>query len=108
MHLRPYLDLLLKERGRGRVKQLASDLGISKVWLHQIAGGKKAASVPLCVKIEQMTQVVTRRELRPNDWWLCWPDLVTPQHQPPALQVQQQAKPAQAQAQAPPQALGQQ
>ena len=101
MKLRPYIALLLEERGRGSVKQLAADLGISKVWLHQIAGGTKIASVPLCVKIEQATKVVTRRELRPHDWWLCWPDLVTPQHQPP------QAPQVPAQAQAPPGAAAQ-
>lgn len=38
-----------------------------------------------CVLIEQSTGgAVTRRDLRPSDWWLIWPELVTDEHPIPA------------------------
>lgn len=32
--------------------------------------------VEYCAKVEKATGV-TRRDLRPDDWWLIWPELVT-------------------------------
>lgn len=38
-----------------------------------------------CPAIETATHgEVTRRDLRPDDWWLIWPELVTEDHPAPA------------------------
>lgn len=38
-----------------------------------------------CVAIERVTGgAVTRRDLRPDDWWLIWPELVDADHPAPA------------------------
>lgn len=38
--------------------------------------GKRMFPETYCALIEQAAQTVTRRELRPNDWRQCWPELV--------------------------------
>lgn len=40
--------------------------------------GKRELPVECCPAIELATSgEVTRRDLRPDDWWLIWPELVT-------------------------------
>lgn len=72
--LRTYLDSL----PHGGVSEMASNLGISNVYLLQLAarqGGRKP-SPELCVQIERATSgKVTRRDLRPDDWSAIWPEL---------------------------------
>lgn len=54
---------------------MASALGVTMAAI----GNWKARGVPVqrCVVIERLTQgVITRRDLRPNDWQLIWPELV--------------------------------
>lgn len=59
----------------------ASDEEVSKTettrdYLRQIAYGNKMASVAMAVCIEVATaRLVTRQELRPNDWKRYWPEL---------------------------------
>lgn len=39
--------------------------------------GDRPVPIEKCVKIEQATDgLVTRRDLRPDDWHLIWPELV--------------------------------
>lgn len=64
----------------GKAAALASRLGIHTVYLSQLASrhnGRKP-SPELCVDIERATDgAVTRRDLRPSDWWRIWPELVS-------------------------------
>lgn len=72
MKLRTYLD-----QKRGRASALALALGITPVLISQWAGDRPVP-VERCAAIEQATNgAVTRRDLRQNDWWLIWPELVT-------------------------------
>jgi len=75
MKLRTYLDTL----PRGGVSEFAGRVGVSPVYLSQLAAEQddRVPSPALCVVIERESQhVVTRRALRPTDWHLIWPELV--------------------------------
>lgn len=70
----------------GQVTVLASRLGIHTVYLSQLASrhNGRQPSPELCVDIERATDgAVTRRDLRPSDWWRIWPELVTAEHPAP-------------------------
>ncbi len=72
MELRKYIDTL----ERGKAKELAEVLEVSSSYLSQMASGKTAISPARCVDIEIATnRVVTRKDLRPNDWFKIWPEL---------------------------------
>ena len=72
MELRKYIDTL----ERGKAKELAEVLEVSRSYLSQMASGKTAISPARCVDIEIATnRVVTRKDLRPNDWFKIWPEL---------------------------------
>lgn len=46
---------------------------------HQTLGHWRVRGVPLdrCAPLEAQTnQIVSRKMLRPNDWWVHWPELV--------------------------------
>lgn len=77
MNLRTYLDGL----PRGQTAELARTLGISSVYLLQVAArqdGRQAAP-ELCVRIEVTTERAVRRwDLRPDDWHRIWPELIEP------------------------------
>lgn len=46
-------------------------------YLRRIAYGQKTASAEMASGIERATSgLVTRKDLRPNDWHLVWPELV--------------------------------
>lgn len=77
MKLRTYLDTL----PRGGVSEFAGRVGVSPVYLSQLAAEQddRVPSPALCVVIERESQhAVTRRALRPTDWHLIWPELGTP------------------------------
>lgn len=72
MELRKYIDTL----ERGKAKELAEVLEVSSSYLSQMASGKTAISPARCVDIEIATnRIVTRKDLRPNDWFKIWPEL---------------------------------
>lgn len=75
MNLKEYTDSL----PRGGVSALASTLGISTVYLHQLAARQngREPSAELSVLIERASQSsVMRWELRPEDWHRIWPELI--------------------------------
>ena len=75
MELRAYLD----SKPRGNMVVFAGRLGISPIYLSQLAArqDERVPSAELCVRIEQATDAaVTRRDLRPDDWQAIWPELV--------------------------------
>ncbi len=72
MNLKTYLSSL-EPGGHSRI---AGILGVSKSFLSQMAAGSANISPARCVAIERATNgVVTRRELRPDDWAAIWPEL---------------------------------
>ena len=76
MELREYTDSL----PTGGVTALAARLGISTVYLSQLAArqGGRVPGAALCVAIEKESGYAVRRwNLRPDDWHLIWPELIT-------------------------------
>lgn len=61
---------------RGRAARLATGLGVSPSYLSQMANGSSPVSPERCVEIEMLTfGIVTRPEIRPQDWRKIWPEL---------------------------------
>jgi DNA-binding transcriptional regulator YdaS (Cro superfamily) len=64
---------------RGGMAELAASLGISPIYLSQLAArqGGREPSPELAVNLEILTKGAVRRwDARPNDWWRIWPELV--------------------------------
>ncbi len=79
------MDEILERAGAavGGLAKLAENIGQST----QTVSNWRVRGVPLlhCAAIELATGgTVTRRDLRPNDWWRIWPELVTNDHPIPA------------------------
>ncbi|WP_186276366.1 transcriptional regulator [Burkholderia gladioli] len=76
MDLKTYLSSL----ERGGASKLAEEVGVSPSFLSQMAAGSSAISPARCVLIERATgAVVSRRDLRPDDWRDIWPELTDPE-----------------------------
>jgi DNA-binding transcriptional regulator YdaS (Cro superfamily) len=61
---------------RGRASRLARALNVSPSYLSQMASGTAPISPERCVAIWEQTEgLVTRQELRPDDWHRIWPEL---------------------------------
>lgn len=76
MDLRTYTENL----PRGGMSALAEQLGITTVYLSQLAArqNEREPSPVLCVRLEQLTNgIVTRKDLRPDDWAAIWPELAS-------------------------------
>lgn len=72
MNLKSYLASL----ERGGSARFAEALDISASYLSQLGSGTAALSPARCVTIERVTEgLVTRKELRPDDWKTIWPEL---------------------------------
>ena len=68
---------------RGAKSQIARALGIPPQLVGQWANGVRAVPIARCSQIEQATQkVVTRRDLRPDDWMVIWPELIARTRRP--------------------------
>ena len=72
MQLKPYLfSLTVDERDA-----FAKKVGCSAKHLQNICYGLRKTAPEFCYAIERATSgAVTRKELRPKDYWLIWPDL---------------------------------
>jgi DNA-binding transcriptional regulator YdaS (Cro superfamily) len=80
MNLRQFLDGL----PRGGISEFATQSGVTPVYLSQLAARQdgREPSPGLCVTIERATAgKVTRQDLRPDDYWLIWPDLPAPKQE---------------------------
>ena len=56
--------------------ELAELAGISPQYLYQCLSGRRCMGSLLAARVEHVTNgAVTRKELRPNDWHLIWPEL---------------------------------
>jgi DNA-binding transcriptional regulator YdaS (Cro superfamily) len=72
MELREYLAGL----ERGGAAKLAMAIGVTPSYLSQLAAGTTPRSPARCVQIEHATGgLVSRKDLRPNDWHEIWPEL---------------------------------
>ncbi|MEI6738008.1 MAG: YdaS family helix-turn-helix protein [Pseudomonadota bacterium] len=72
MELKTYIETA----ERGSASKLAAELGVSLSFLSQMASGAAAISPARSVAIESFTHgAVARKETRPSDWHMIWPDL---------------------------------
>lgn len=61
-----------------------SATGTTINYLRKAASIGQAVNAVTCAAIERATGgAVTRREMRPDDWWLIWPELVDAEHPAP-------------------------
>jgi len=61
----------------GSLTNLARAIGVSVQSVCFWRDGERAIAPDKCVSIERATGgAVTRRDLRPDDWWKIWPELV--------------------------------
>lgn len=59
------------------VARIAERIGVTPGFMSQCKNGLRPWPPVTCVRIEQATAgKVTRRDLRPDDWHLIWPELV--------------------------------
>lgn len=64
---------------------MAAALGVSKAAVNQWKSEGRQVPLVHCLAIERRTgSLVTRRDLRPDDWWLIWPELITSEFPVPA------------------------
>lgn len=69
------LDAYLREASTARA--LASAVGVSDVTVSQWRSRQKVPSPAMAVDVERATSGVVRRwDLRPDDWWRIWPELI--------------------------------
>ena len=67
---------------------LSKKLGITPVLISQWRTGARPIPIERCPAIEVATAgAVTRRDLRPDDWNLIWPELVTNKFPSPKQQA---------------------
>lgn len=60
----------------GSQNSLATNLDLKQQSVQLWVSGSRPVPVKRCVQIEKLTDgVVTRRDLRPDDYWEIWPDL---------------------------------
>ena len=70
------LSEYLKNNGRGALAKLARDTRSHASDMSNWAKENRPIPHEKCVQIEQATNSeVTRKDLRPNDWHLIWPEL---------------------------------
>lgn len=70
------LKTFINTSPRGTAASLAKAIGVSPSYLSQMASGQSPISPERCVAIERWTEgVVSRRDLRPDDWARIWPEL---------------------------------
>jgi DNA-binding transcriptional regulator YdaS (Cro superfamily) len=77
MNLRKWLD----ESDSPTVTAFAARLGVTRVYLSQLAARQdgRVPSAALASAIERESGgAVARQDLRPDDYWLIWPDLPAP------------------------------
>lgn len=61
---------------RGRATELAAALGVPASFVTKMAIGDRPIPIVHMARLEEITQgAVTRRDLRPDDWHLIWPEL---------------------------------
>lgn len=68
----------------GGVSRLADAIGVGQSAISNLATRGGTPSPANCLAIERATSgAVTRQDLRPDDYWLIWPDLSAPTKRKP-------------------------
>ncbi len=68
--------------------ELADKLGLHPQFLYQCLTGRNSMSAAEAARVERESNGrLTRRMVRTRDWWLIWPELVTPEHPVPTMQA---------------------
>ena len=71
------LSEYISAKGRGAISNLAKQIGAHVPDVSRWVTGERPVPIERCVAIERATGgVVTRRDLRPDDWQDIWPELV--------------------------------
>lgn len=66
----------LKMQGRGSPKNLSRLIKVHAPDISNWSSGSRPVPAHFCAAIETATQgLVTRQDLRPDDWHLIWPEL---------------------------------
>lgn len=61
----------------GASASLAARIGVTPGFISQWRSGHRPVPIERCAEIEAATDgVVTRKDLRPDDWQKIWPELV--------------------------------
>jgi len=77
--IRMTLSDYLKTQGRGAISALAKQIGAHVPDVYRWMSGQRPVPIGRCPAIERATDgQVSRRDLRPDDWHLIWPDLTEP------------------------------
>lgn len=67
----------------GGIAALSRLLTVKPPTVHQWLRRRRPVPIERCAAIERATKgAVTRQELRPEDYWLIWPDLPAPTQEP--------------------------
>jgi DNA-binding transcriptional regulator YdaS (Cro superfamily) len=70
------LSEYVRQMPRGKGTALAQALKVSQPTVSDWSTGKKPVPVERCAQLERATGgVVTRKDLRPDDWQEIWPEL---------------------------------
>lgn len=73
------LSEYIEPQERGAQTKLALQIGAHASDLSDWINGKRPVPIHRCAVIEEATDgAVSRRDLRPDDWHLIWPELATP------------------------------
>lgn len=85
------MDHVIEKAARivGSQSALATALGITKAAVWQWKTDGRSVPIEHCASIERLTAgAVTRQELRPDDYWLIWPDLPQPKRAKPTTKTE--------------------
>lgn len=73
------LSEYLAQEGRGTAAKLAEAIGAYSSDVSDWAGARRPVPIKFAVAIERATGgIVSRRDLRPDDWQAIWPELAAP------------------------------
>jgi DNA-binding transcriptional regulator YdaS (Cro superfamily) len=72
------LRTFLKTSGRGSVTKISNAIEVPTSLMSDWANRRRPIPIGRCIAIERATNgLVSRRDLRPDDWHLIWPELAT-------------------------------
>lgn len=84
MELITYLNSLPPADRESFAARCSTSIG----YLRKAVSAKQTIGPAICTAIEKASSgAVTRRDLRPSDWWLIWPELVTADHPAPTSEA---------------------
>lgn len=61
-----------------RRREIATLLSVDEQYIYQICKGLRTASPALARQLNEIDAAARLQDLRPDDYWLIWPDLTAP------------------------------